>query len=304
MKCEKCKQEHDGSYGSGRFCSAKCARSFSTSKDIKKIKIVNCITCNKEIEVDKRASDKHCKCDDCRGFIKLSNGKIKNKKKIKKCNYCGQYKCIRRNICKKYQLFPTLIKYFGFNENVIGSLDIYKEFDKIKNIIEDVYITKINSIPDTMITFNYTPMDSANFYKIIKSLGIKCRSKSESISNAYLQGKCNNITQRLNYKSGWHTTWNGKKYFYRSSYELDYCKELDKQQIDYEMETLRILYWDSQQQKERVAIPDFYIPDQKLIVEIKSNYTYDEQNMKDKIEEYKKHGYNFKLILEHKEIKI
>jgi DNA-directed RNA polymerase subunit L len=28
--CENCATEHDGSYGSGRFCSAKCARCFST----------------------------------------------------------------------------------------------------------------------------------------------------------------------------------------------------------------------------------------------------------------------------------
>ena len=30
MICEYCGKEHDGSYGSGRFCSSKCARSFST----------------------------------------------------------------------------------------------------------------------------------------------------------------------------------------------------------------------------------------------------------------------------------
>lgn len=30
MQCERCTQKHDGSYGSGRFCSAKCARAFST----------------------------------------------------------------------------------------------------------------------------------------------------------------------------------------------------------------------------------------------------------------------------------
>ena len=30
MICENCNQEHDGSYGSGRFCSSKCARGFST----------------------------------------------------------------------------------------------------------------------------------------------------------------------------------------------------------------------------------------------------------------------------------
>lgn len=30
MICENCGKEHDGSYGSGRFCSCKCARCFST----------------------------------------------------------------------------------------------------------------------------------------------------------------------------------------------------------------------------------------------------------------------------------
>lgn len=33
MKCEFCGKEHNGQYGSGRFCSASCARSFSTSKN-------------------------------------------------------------------------------------------------------------------------------------------------------------------------------------------------------------------------------------------------------------------------------
>ena len=30
--CENCKNEHDGQYGSGRFCSSKCARGFSTKE--------------------------------------------------------------------------------------------------------------------------------------------------------------------------------------------------------------------------------------------------------------------------------
>ena len=30
MLCKKCSQAHDGAYGSGKFCSAHCARSFST----------------------------------------------------------------------------------------------------------------------------------------------------------------------------------------------------------------------------------------------------------------------------------
>ena len=36
-KCEYCNKSHDGSYGSGRFCSAKCARGFSTSVKRKEI---------------------------------------------------------------------------------------------------------------------------------------------------------------------------------------------------------------------------------------------------------------------------
>lgn len=30
MKCENCETNHDGTYGSGRFCTSKCARGFST----------------------------------------------------------------------------------------------------------------------------------------------------------------------------------------------------------------------------------------------------------------------------------
>ena len=33
MICESCKLDHDGSYGSGRFCKQKCARSFSTKEN-------------------------------------------------------------------------------------------------------------------------------------------------------------------------------------------------------------------------------------------------------------------------------
>ncbi|RLD64349.1 MAG: hypothetical protein DRJ01_01190 [Bacteroidetes bacterium] len=37
MLCENCEKEHDGSYGSGRFCSARCARGFSTRAKRKEI---------------------------------------------------------------------------------------------------------------------------------------------------------------------------------------------------------------------------------------------------------------------------
>ena len=37
MICERCENSHDGSYGSGRFCSPSCARSYSTLKNRKEI---------------------------------------------------------------------------------------------------------------------------------------------------------------------------------------------------------------------------------------------------------------------------
>lgn len=37
MQCENCEQEHDGKYGSGRFCNGKCARGFSTKAKRKEI---------------------------------------------------------------------------------------------------------------------------------------------------------------------------------------------------------------------------------------------------------------------------
>jgi len=37
MNCENCNNIHDGNYGSGRFCNAKCARGFSTKQKRKEI---------------------------------------------------------------------------------------------------------------------------------------------------------------------------------------------------------------------------------------------------------------------------
>ena len=76
---------------------------------------------------------------------------------------------------------------------------------------------------------------------------------------------------------------------------------LDEQHIDYEVESLRIEYYDNNKKCYRIAIPDFYIPSTNTIVEIKSNYTLNVQNMLDKKLAYENAGYKFQLILEHKE---
>ena len=99
---------------------------------------------------------------------------------------------------------------------------------------------------------------------------IAAKNSKEANRESYLCGR-NKIHSSILYKQQWHTTWNNKKVYLHSSYELDYAKQLDDKQIDYDVESLHIKYWDSQQQRYRCAIPDFYIPSKHLIVEIKSN---------------------------------
>jgi hypothetical protein len=83
------------------------------------------------------------------------------------------------------------------------------------------------------------------------------------------------------------------------SFEEDYFKKLDSDRIYYESEKLRFVYFDTQLNRERVAIPDIFIPSDNLIIEIKSDWTYNEKNMDDKIKEYK----NGKKLFENIEIK-
>lgn len=70
-RCENCDLEHNGNYGSGRFCNDKCARSFSTKKNREQINkkvseklkkfhigvIRTCKVCGKEIDSKKKTNN-------------------------------------------------------------------------------------------------------------------------------------------------------------------------------------------------------------------------------------------------------
>lgn len=293
MICKKCGKEHDGSYGSGQFCSKECARSYATlnEKNKHQLKEAKCINCGKIIYIDKRASLKNCKCNEC-------NKKI--------CKICGnsfigsKSQTICSNECKHInKILPTLIKYFDFNDKTIGTKNIFNEILNIKIKLFNLYWIENKSLLDIAKLFNYPYCN--NLSKIFEYFNLDKRSYIEATKNAYIQNKLG--LNNINCHNGkWHTTWNNKEVYLRSSYELDYAKELDEQQIDYDVEHFHIKYWDSQKHKYRCAIPDFYIPSTNTIVEIKSSWTLDEQNMKDKMRAYKELGYNTNLICDHKEI--
>ena len=188
---------------------------------------------------------------------------------------------------------------FGFDKSVIGTERVITEFYRVRSIIENFY--KVNSSNNEKLieTFSYTS-GPANFMKIIKSLNIESKSHNEAVANAWMLGRIQPVNAEGNYQyeCGWHTTWDNKEVYIRSSYELEYAQKLDNKQIKYEVESLRIKYFDTKENSYRCAIPDFYLPDTNTIVEIKSSWTYDEQNMKDKFKAYKELGYNTKLILD------
>ena len=275
MICENCGKEHNGSYGSGRFCSKECARSYSSKQNKNELKEAKCINCGKPIFINKKASILTCKCNEC-------------KNKVNKPTF--------RKIHSKH--INTLIKYFGFDPSKNNDNDAENEFNRIRSLLHRLYWIDHYSSSEIANMFNYPNVGNLTG-KVFKYLNISSKSNKESIHENLKYNKvklCNNHK----YKCGWHTTWNNNKVYLRSSYEFEYAKMLDEQHIDYEVESLRIEYYDNNKKCYRIAIPDFYIPSTNTIVEIKSNYTLDIENMKDKKKSYEQLGYNFKLIVDNK----
>jgi hypothetical protein len=133
---------------------------------------------------------------------------------------------------------------------------------------------------------------------IFRLFDIEARSFSESQSNAITTNRVV-MPNNTKFKHIFHTTWFGETFCLRSSYEEDYARLLDQSQTKYFVEHLRIKYFNSNQQRYRIAIPDFYLPKTNTIVEVKSTYWLDETEMRDKKEAYTSLGYKFILNLEH-----
>ena len=78
MKCENCNNEHSGTYGSGRFCTTKCARGFSTK--------------NKRVEINNKVSAKMTGrklTEEHKKNLESANNHNRKEKITKKCVECG-----------------------------------------------------------------------------------------------------------------------------------------------------------------------------------------------------------------------
>lgn len=235
----------------------------------------------------------------------IRNGRINylkknNFKKVKLCKICGQEKCTNLEVCKHSHKWFDSLSCFGFDCKKIGTIGVYLEYYRIKDLLLKEYFDNEMSPKNISLKYNYNK-SFENILHILKTFGVKTRNRSESGINSSFYG---NNTQTYPDKSayffkyGWHETWDKKLIYYRSSYELEYALELDKNEIFYETEYFRIKYWDTEKQKYRVAIPDFYLKNSNTIVEVKSKVTFNKKNIIDKFNEYIKMGYNVCLLYE------
>lgn len=267
-----------------------------STKTLILLKNVHCSDCGNIIVKPLHSRLIGCYCDSCKEkrYLKLQ------KSSLKKCRICGNINC-KNEFCKgqKYTILMNLVKYFEFDKTKIGTNEVFEEFNRIRDILYNMY--HIQHMSSSQICKKYSYPYSSNLHKVFKHLNIPDKSVSYANTENYLYGDVKIHQGKQKYKSGIHVLKNGKTVYLRSSYEFDYANKLDEQNVDYTVESLRIQYYDSQQKKYRCAVPDFYINDINTIVEVKSIFTLDVQNMKDRVQAYTNNGYNFKLILEHQE---
>lgn len=333
--CEYCNKEFTYSYYENltdpnpRFCNNVCAHAYVTKSSLMnpvQTKTAVCTNCNNSFEVSKFRDIKNFLCDNCKPPRKrakriykpkpskprkvrsktdnefgLDLSILENKKAVKstrhhnrfykshnwncrkllpfQCPICGEYNC-DNDYCKNWntQSIITLHKYFNFDVTKLGTLEVFNEFDRIKNFLYNEYCIK--KVPFLFIANKVGAVDKT-VYNIIVKFGLNT---------------INHNPTHVNYQRGYYTTWLNDKVYLRSSYEFNYAYKLDLEKVNYKVEPFSIIYYDTQQKKNRKYTPDFYLIDTNTIVEIKGNFTYNEINVRDKFDACKKLGYNCKLI--------
>jgi len=126
------------------------------------------------------------------------------------------------------------------------------------------------------------------------------RKLSQILRRKYRNGeiKLNNWGKRYRYRS----LQNGEIKL-RSKWEREVAKFLDKHSINWEYEASVIPYYDKENKLLRNTIPDFYLPDFNLFIEIKGNGEFRSQNTQDKLKSVIDRGYKI-VLFGKKQIKV
>ena len=211
--CENCGKEHDGSYGSGRFCSKECAKGFSGKQSGPGIIYDTCNCCGKKILIKKHSSKSSRLCDECKQNVNTTNYTTNT------CKICGR-RLIKRqtcknDFCKKHSLkqIRTLIKYFGFDESYVGTKDVEQEFNRVRQILYSLYWDECLCGEEISQLYGYK--NSHNLTQsIFKYLEIPTRNKiKDFLQNSIFTGRFKPAAIETCYKTTWHTTWENKEVF-------------------------------------------------------------------------------------------
>ena len=96
----------------------------------------------------------------------------------------------------------------------------------------------------------------------------------------------------------WHETWDKKKVFYSTYDELQFAKKLDRLKTRYEINAIQIPYFDSFFGSERIAIPNFYLPDDNTLIEVRDQENFNQAELHDRLTQYVRNGYECVVIYE------
>lgn len=154
-KCENCQKEHEGIYGSGRFCSSKCARGFSSkekrfiinetvSKKLSQYQKINriCPICLNEFITNEKKNQICCSVS-CATILKggwnYSHNKLSSEdwSKIHKKSYANGERIIAGGLTKWFDYNGIRVQ-GTYELRTCQILDIWKSY----NIIKDWEYTK------------------------------------------------------------------------------------------------------------------------------------------------------------------
>lgn len=262
-----------------------------------------CKHCGKEIAEDRQFCSRSCSNKHRERKPWTEEQHLKNRRRIEKerhCKYCDRV-IDSGQVCSECKQFNHLGLYRKLG---LTSGSLKSRYEKAFDILYQAYFQENLSVWNI---FDKYRVCHSTLKTLFNSRGINLRTLEEGArlgmqeERVHIPGGGNS---NRHYKCGWHTSWMGSKVYYRSSYELKYAQWLDEQRVRYEVESKRVQYVDTRTRTKRIAIPDFYLPESNMLVEIKSRYTYNEQNMKDKFKAYRESGYKPILILEGKEVQL
>jgi hypothetical protein len=275
--CIECSETISYDKRHNKFCSRSCSASHNNKKRNPEIHRKQSSTLSKTLSIRISGNSSLYYCKAC--------GKIHKSNKLKINCSCG--------LSTKFQAFNGLHKFFNLNLENLGTQKFIEDFNKCKLEVEELYSK--NSLPSLAKLLNHPDKTGGNTGKGLKYLGIPISSRSSSQTKSLLQNRTKSREGCNRYKTGYFTYQN-IEYYYRSSYELEFAQYLMEQNLSFDMENLKIEYFNSNQKRNRVAIPDFVIDN--VIVEVKSNYTFDKTEMIDKFKQYQQLGYKTLLWLE------